>query len=60
MYAQTLGTWSLWQQKFCMLVPNNLGMIIAEFPSNTKICISSVCLAQSATLQSGSQVTPEL
>jgi len=43
-----------------MVVPNNLGIIIAVFPSNTNICISSVGWAQSATLQSGSQVTPEL
>jgi hypothetical protein len=47
-------------EKFCIVVPNNLGMIIAVFPSNTKICISSLRKAQSATLQSGSQVTPEL
>jgi hypothetical protein len=47
-------------ENVCVVVPNNLGMIIAVSPSNTKICVSSLCWAQSATLQSGSQVTPEL
>jgi len=55
MDAQILGTCSLWQQNFVWWY-----LIISAFPLPTKLRISAMGWAQSATLQSDSQVTPEM